>query len=147
MATNDIDFIAQRYREGLFRPDSAWHRLGFVPSPRRRLQRIAAAVAVTAILSATAAIVYHEYGRVNSQPDTTVTDGATLPKEVKVIDFEQASLAEVVATIETVYDVKVDNVPEQTADYELSLHYEGTAEDLVNVINDILGTDMSVSEK
>ena len=52
-----------------------------------------------------------------------------------------------VRKIETVYDVKVLNLPDNSSDYELSLHYEGTPTDLIAVINDILGTQMTVAEK
>ena len=49
--------------------------------------------------------------------------------------------------IESVYDVNVVNLPDSTSEYTLSLHYEGTPSDLINTINDILGTRMEVVEK
>ena len=67
--------------------------------------------------------------------------------EVKVIDFENAPLPEVVKKIESVYGVKVMGMPESPEHYELSLHYEGTPTDLISTINEILGTQMTVTEK
>ena len=67
--------------------------------------------------------------------------------EVKVIDFENAPLPEVVKKIESVYGVKVEGVPASPDEYVLSLHYEGTPTDLISVINEILGTQMTVAEK
>lgn len=67
--------------------------------------------------------------------------------EVKVIDFENAPLPEVIKKIESVYNVKIKDIPASPEEYELSLHYEGTPTDLISVINDILGTEMTVTEK
>ena len=67
--------------------------------------------------------------------------------EIKVIDFENASLSDVVKKIEEVYNVKVENLPGNDKVYRLSLHYEGTPTDLIGVINDILNTQMTVTEK
>ena len=98
-------------------------------------------------MSATATILYREY-RVDevSQPDIQVNVVSPLA-EVKTIDFENAPLSDVVKKIESIYDVKVEGVPTSTEGYELSLHYEGTPTDLISVINDILGTEMIVTEK
>lgn len=66
--------------------------------------------------------------------------------EVKVIDFENTPLPEVVERIKEVYGVDVSGVPADAAGYRLSLHYQGEADDLISVINDILGTDMKIEE-
>ena len=46
------------------------------------------------------------------------------------------------AEIEKVYGVKLGNVPDD--DIRLSLSYEGTAADLVDTINDLLGTEIEI---
>ena len=61
-----------------------------------------------------------------------------------MIDFENATLPAVVAKIKEVYGVEVVNLPESADEYKLSLHYEGTAADLVDTINETLGTDIKV---
>lgn len=147
MNNEEIDFIARRYRKGRFSPDAGWHRLGIAPVSIWRRYRVAAAVAATVILSATATILYREYRSDNVTQQSVPVKAVAPLAEVKVIDFENAPLPEVVRKIETVYNVKVEGVPASTDGYELSLHYEGTPTDLIAVINDILGTEMTVTEK
>lgn len=147
MKNKEIDFIARRYRKGRFSPDSGWRRLGIAPESLWKRYRVAATVAATVILSATATILYREY-RLNDIPQQTVPTETVSPlAEVKVIDFENAPLPDVVKKIEAVYNVKVEGIPASPEEYVLSLHYEGTPTDLISVINDILETQMSVSEK
>lgn len=43
--------------------------------------------------------------------------------------------------------MEVENIPASPEKYVLSLHYEGTPTDLIETINDILDTDMTVTEK
>lgn len=147
MINKEVDFIARRYRTGRFVPDAGWRRLGIAPVSLWRRYRVAAAVAATVILSASAAILYREY-RVNDVQQQIVPIETVSPMaEVKVIDFENAPLPEVIKKIESVYGVKVEGVPASPEEYVLSLHYEGTPTDLISVINDILETQMTVMEK
>lgn len=149
MENKEVDFIARRYKKGRFSPDAGWRRLGIAPVSIWKRHRVAAAVAATVILSATATILYREY-RLEDVPQQTMpvkTQTISPLAEVKVIDFENAPLPEVVKKIESVYGVKVEGVPASPEEYELSLHYEGTPTDLISVINEILGTQMTVAEK
>lgn len=143
----DIDFVARHYRRGLFDADAAWRRLGIAPASMWRRWRAAAIIAVVVALSATAAIVYSEYvaGDAAATPADNVTTNAM--EALKAIDFENAPLTDVIASIEDTYGVKVENAPDDAADYSLSLHYEGTPADLITVINEILGTQMTVTER
>lgn len=147
MDDKEIGFVARHYREGLFSVKDGWRRLGLGMSVRMRRYRIAAAVSAVVVLSASATILYHEY-RAGSVPEKTETMQTVNPMaEVKVIDFENAPLPEVIGEIEAVYGVRVGGVPESPEHYELSLHYEGTPTDLISTINEILGTQMTVTEK
>lgn len=147
MINKEVDFIARRYRTGRFVPDAGWRRLGIAPVSLWRRYRVAAAVAATVILSASAAILYREY-RLNDIPQQTApVETVSSLAEVKVIDFENAPLPDVIKKIESVYGVKVEGVPASPEEYVLSLHYEGTPTDLISVINDILETKMTVTEK
>lgn len=147
MDNRNIDFIARHYRKGRFSTDAGWRRLGIAPPVRVIRFRVAAAVAAAVILSATAALVYRGLDT-EHKPDTTTAEPAISPlTEVRGIDFENAPLTEVVAKIESVYGVRVTGIPDNTAGYTLSLHYEGNPADLIGLINDILGTQMSVEEK
>ena len=149
MENKEVDFIARRYKKGRFSPDAGWRRLGIAPVSIWKRYRVAAAVAATVILSATATILYREY-RLEDVPQQTMpvkTQTISPLAEVKVIDFENAPLPEVVKKIESVYSVKVEGIPASPDEYVLSLHYEGTPTDLISVINEILGTQMTVAEK
>lgn len=146
MANKDIDFVASHYREHRFSADAGWRRLGIASASTWKRFRAAAAVAGIVVLSATAALIYRQYD-IDGERQTEVQAPAVgRLTVVKTIDFENAPLAQVVEKIEAVYDVKVENLPDKPDDYRLSLHYEGTATDLVGTINDILGTDMTVVE-
>ena len=147
MNNKEIDFIARRYRKGRFSTEAGWRRLDIAPVSPWRRYRVAAAVVAAVVMSATAAILYREY-QIDDVPQPAIQVNTVSPlAEVKAIDFENAPLPDVVKKIEQVYGVKVEGVPTSTKGYELSLHYEGTPTELISVINDILGTEMTVSEK
>lgn len=111
--------------------------------------KIAAAISSVIILSAAAAVIYHKYEANDNAPyqplQETVNPASPL-EVVKVIDFEDTPLTSVISKIKEVYGVEVVNVPENAGEYRLSLHYEGDAVDLIDTINDILDTQMSVVE-
>ena len=143
----NIDFVARHYRKGSFDSHAGWKRLGVAPVVWWKRYRTAAAVAATVVLSATAAIIYHEH-RISEASQQEIESVTTdILTEVKVIDFENASLTDIVGRIEQVYGVKVENLPDDGEEYNLSLHYEGTPTDLIAVINELLGTQMTVTEK
>ena len=144
----DLKFIARHYRKGLFAVEPALRRVKGIKKVWWTRTRIAAACAVAAIFTATAAIFVYHNNFTQPEPSLPKTTQSAIPAAeiVRVIDFEQAPLTEVVAKIREVYGVEVTNLPANADQYELSLHYEGSALDLVETINDILDTDMKVSE-
>lgn len=66
-------------------------------------------------------------------------------QRIERIEFHDAPLKDVASDIERVYDVKINNVP--AGDIRLTISYEGTAADAVETINDLLGTNLTVSYK
>ncbi len=160
----EIKYIAERYRSGRFSADEAWRRMA-ISSPSRedsmdsrwkrlvnssmsklRRYRIAAVAGCVIVLTATAALVYHRYA-VNEPIPTEIVQPATESLEfaVKVIDFEETPLPVVIERIREVYGVEIINIPANAQDYRLSLHYVGTAVDLIDTINDILDTYIAVA--
>lgn len=142
----EVSYIAKRYRKGKFSVDKGWKRLNIKPAFKWSGLKIAAAIATVVVLSATAAVIYHQYD-LNTSPDNQdkeVVKSVEPLKVVKVIDFENTPLPTVISKIKEVYGVEVVNVPDNASDYNLSLHYEGNAIDLVATINDILETQMTV---
>lgn len=145
MKQDDIDFVSHHYRSGSFSTARGWQRLGLVRQSWWTRIRVAAAVAVVVAVSATAAVLYHNYNA-GAATGACVEVPASASAVVKVIDFEQATLPTVIDRIEEVYGVELAGVPDNAADYTLSLHYEGTAVDLVDTINEILGTHIAVKK-
>lgn len=144
----EITYIAKRYRRDRFSVDKAWRRLNIKSTSIWPRLRITAAITSIVVLTATAAVLYHQY-------ELKTDIKASLPektgqvaklKVVKVIDFENTPLPTVILKINEVYGVEVVNIPDNAVEYHLSLHYEGNAVDLIATINDILETQMTVEE-
>lgn len=146
----DIDFVASRYMKGKFSVKDGWARLGISPQTAWwKRTRVAAAIGGFIFLSAAAAVVYHQYSfRSDNEIELPQPTEDIAPAfVVKAIDFENIALPIVVERIKEVYNVDVVNIPENADALNLSLHYEGNAFDLVDTINEILGTQMSVRER
>ena len=144
----DLRFIARHYRKGMFKVQPALRRIKGTKAVWWTRARIAAACTIAAILTATAAIFVHNgYFSSDHQTIRDIEQPAVKATHVvRVIDFEEAPLTDVVAKIREVYGVEVTGLPDNPDRYRLSLHYEGSALDLVETINDILDTDMTVIE-
>lgn len=142
----NIDFVARHYREGSFSVEKALRRIRPVATGWWTRGRIAAAVVVLLAVSATAAVMIGKSMSVSNTPPAA--EEQTLPPEavVRIIDFEEAPLPTVIKKIGEVYGVEIAGVPENADDYTLSLHYEGSATDLIETINTILGTEMKVKK-
>ena len=142
-------FVVSHYRKGAFSPDRDWHELRLGGS---RLRRHAAAAAIWGgVLLASAAVA--TFLLVPSAPKEEkptpekerVEAPAPAGKDIsRRIEFADASLEEVADSISKVYGVSLSDMP-APGEYRLTLSYEGTAEELVEVINDILGTSIRVS--
>ena len=145
---SEIKFITRHYRKGLFAVEPALRRIKGTGPVWWTRTRIAAACTVAAVVTATAAVFVHNSYFKESNRNVQDTEMSAIPaaKVVRVIDFEEAPLTDVVAKIKEVYGVEVTGLPADPDQYTLSLHYEGSAIDLVETINDILDTDMTVNE-
>ncbi len=144
----DINFIARHYKKGLFVVEPALKRIRPAAARWWTRSRIAAACIGAAILTASAALFVHHTYFVNHPIEMQHIQQPSLPAAhiVRAIDFEDAPLPVVVAKIKEVYGVDVANLPDNAEEYSLSLHYEGSALDLVDTINDILDTEMFILE-
>ncbi|MEZ3589940.1 MAG: DUF4974 domain-containing protein [Muribaculaceae bacterium] len=143
-----VEFVARYYREGAFSARRGWRQLGLTTLQWWRT-RWAAAAAVVVALTATAGI----YAYITSSPSEArqpeaapVTEKVTPIGEVsRKIEFADTPLVDVVKEIERVYEVRVVNLPKD-GDYRLTLSYEGTAKDLVETINELLGISLRIEE-
>lgn len=140
---NDLEWVARHYRRGAFDASRAWRRLAVRPARWWTRGKVAAASVLAAIVVATAAVVTL---RPDPVPQATPHIEQITAEEIlvvkKVLDFEQAPLAEVIKEIELTYGVEIENVPADADTVKFSLHYEGTAPDLVNALNEALGSEM-----
>ena len=144
---DSLEFVTRHYRSGAFRPERQFVRFWTWRRPA-----VAASVAI-GILAASAALYTYLAPATDSHIPAETTAPATkvenisTPKGMVVrITFEDTPLARVVSEIENVYGVKVDNIGDN-GDIHLTLSYEGTAEDLIETINDTLGTNLTIEEK
>lgn len=143
-----VEFVARYYRKDAFSARRGWRQLGLTSFQWWRT-RWAAAAAVIVALTATAGIYAYIVSSPSEarQPEAAPVTEKVTPIEVvsRKIEFTDAPLADVVKEIERVYEVHVVNVPEK-GDYRLTLSYEGTAKDLVETINELLGTSLGIGE-
>lgn len=144
----EIKYIAKYYQRGLFAVEPALRRIKGNKAIWWTRSRIAAACIGATILTASAAFFVHQNYFVSSPTEIEQTAPSSIPAAeiVRAIDFEDAPLPVVVAKIKEVYGVDVVNLPADADDYSLSLHYEGSALDLIDTINDILDTEMTIQE-
>lgn len=141
-----IEFVAKHYRTGKFNADRGWKRLGIVRW-FWNWKRISAAAAVgVVVISAAAFAVYENYFAETTPHQEVITNTASPAYMVKAIDFENAPLPRVIESIENTYGVRISNIPEDAEGFNLSLHYEGNAFELVETINDILDINLTVEE-
>ena len=143
----EIEFIAGYYKEGLFNTDKALRQIK--PNSKSwSWPRIAAVSSVIIVLGATAALLIRNsyYSKPAVEIENTSSPKMPLESISKVIDFDDAPLTVVIHHINLVYGVEVINIPVDADDYRLSLHYEGNVLDLLETINEILGTDLEIEK-
>lgn len=140
----EIEFIARHYREGIFNTETVLKKI------RRKkiwtFSRIAAASILLAVFGATAAIIINSYNTENTENNISVFPPEQPEFVVRAIDFDDTPLPVVIDKINEVYNIEVENLPRKPEKYRLSLHYEGNASDLIDTINDILGTEMKIKK-
>lgn len=147
MDNKEIEYIAQRYKSGRFSTGEAWKKMGFRLVSGWTRSRVAAAIVLAIGLTATAAIVINQTLQEPQQQKKEPVEATQPSPGVGSIDFEDASLPDVIRKIKEVYGVEITGVPDNGAEYKLSLHYDGDVENLVSTINEILDTQLAVKKK
>ena len=150
MQDEDIDFIVGKLKEGAFSTDTNWRTFKSLVGMRKRRIGVAAAVTAILALSATAAVFTYRHISASSYGTETIyvrpSEEINSDCDSKLRVFEATGLSEVVQTIESEYRVKISDVPSNADEYVLTLRYEGTPEELIEAINEILGTNLTVEE-
>ncbi len=136
--SDDIKFVARHYRKDAFNPNDAWRRMGIAPTRRRwSAWRTAAAAALLLAFGATAGIMI--YNNQQSAPEPQ-----PLELTVRAIDFNSATLTQVVAEIHRVYGVEVTGLPANADSIIVTMHYEGSAASLITRLNETFDLKLSL---
>lgn len=145
---DNIDYIARRYRHGCFDTEKALRQIKS-PSSFFNIRKWVAAACIAFVILGAGAFVLVRNGLLFERA-TPEVQSQGLPTEtltvVKVIDFDDAALTDVVVSIKEVYGVEVGNLPDNASSLRLSLHYTGNVADLIETINEILGTELKIKE-
>ncbi len=145
-----LAFVIKYYRRNAFQPDEKMFKI--VPSRLHRWRRIAVAASVVFGVLLASAFLYVNLNRIT--PSESLQEEIQEPvlspeipevKVVKRIEFKNATLQQVALAINETYGVEVIGY-NQYNDVRITLSYEGTAEDLVGTINDLLGIELTISE-
>lgn len=146
---DEIDFVSRYYEDGSLMPRQGWHRFTLTHAMPKWRRNIAAACIGAVVLVASASVYYV----MNTTSQTSTADEiiqiqeeviTSNPFKVVKIQFNDATLSEVVTEIEKVYGVKISNIPEEET--RLTISYEGNAYDVVETINDLLGTNLNIDD-
>lgn len=137
-----VKFVADNFRPDLF-PLPSYLK----PSLSKRWLT-AAAVAGTLVCAAAIGIVVSRHSS-ESRPEPApqemqVQEKVTAEPQKKKIQFNDAPLPEVVKAIEEEYQVKIDG--DTSTDQRLTLRYDGTAEELLEIINEQLSTKLTIKK-
>lgn len=146
-----LRFVVKYYQPDSFRPDPDLFHIPALKRPWWRRTSVAAAVAAGVL--AASGFVYIELTQRHSaavEPAPQESIIATEPQPVvaedpvsRRIEFKDTPLPKVAEAIAKTYDVEITGI-KPGDDTRLTLSYEGTAEDLVATINELLGTRLRI---
>ncbi|MDE7421775.1 MAG: hypothetical protein K2N35_16415 [Muribaculaceae bacterium] len=144
---NESEFVIGHYKDGTLLPNEGWRRFKLTHRITSFKRYIAAASVATVVLAASASLYYFYATNSNQATETihltpTNETQSTTENKIEKIEFYNAPLKEVVADIERVYVVSISNVPEE--EVRVTISYEGTAQDVVETINELLNTNLVI---
>lgn len=143
----NIDFVVKHYKKGLFSIEPALYRIKGFKKKIWTLPKVAAISSLIIAIGATAAIlITHSLNQKEIGTQVPVIEKISPAFVSHIIDFDDAPLLAVVEQINLIYSVEIENIPENAEEIYVSLHYEGTALDLIETLNEILGTNMKIKE-
>lgn len=167
MEKDSIKFVVRHYQPGAFQEASAWKHVseaigssrgnayGQKPIGKRMRtlltshNKIAAVLLVCIVLTASATLLLtrHQAPAEDVPRDSDQIEATSrTPAPINVLDLDKVPLTEVVEKIEELYTVKIDSLLETPEQYLLTLHFEGTAQELVNAINELYGLNLQIEQ-
>ena len=146
-STENISFVAHHFSTDAFSPAKAWRNISATilrPWWRRRWAAAAAAVAV--VISAAAAVVILNQPAAQTPPisQPVVQTSADPLSRYHSFSFSSVPLSEVVAEIQKTCSVTLCNLPD--GDPVITLSFDGTVTELIDLINESLDSEIRVSK-
>lgn len=145
-----IKFVTANYEEGAFSSEKAWRKL--MLSNTFDWRRKIAAAAIACVVLAASAFLYTTLKPADSLQDKDINAGVEIitpelpSSSVEArLEFTDAPLQEVVNSIEKTYGVKISGLPEK--EINLTLSYEGTADDIIETINETLQINLAIEKE
>lgn len=147
---DSLEFVTSHYERGAFSSHDSWVKITKQKTFSWR-RRISAAAIACGVLAASA-FLYTTLKPVDNIQEKIEDSEMIVPQsDIKKSDtsakleFTDASLEEVVNKIEETYGVKISGMPDK--DIKLTLSYEGTAEDIIETINETLQIHLVIDKK
>lgn len=146
---NSLSFVISHYEQGQFDEKAVWRKI--MGSRFKFLDRRWIAAASIAFVLGASAFVYSVVSIRTNQPEMqkeVLTNTSTsLQKEsvTEKITFNNAPLEEVISKIEDLYGVEILNKP--TQEITVTISYEGTAEEVVDILNETFNIDLKLKGK
>lgn len=137
---DSFGFVIRHYRFGAFRPV-----LRFVPTTIWRTRRIVAAAMVAFVLTAGACTLWFVSSDRRTENVVESIENHSQINEIKILEFNDAPLDVVIDAVEHNYGVRVSGY-EPDENIRLTIRFEGTADELIEAINTIEGTHLSIHE-
>lgn len=147
---SSLEFVVNHWSKDAFDARRDWRELGLVRLPWWRRHAAAAAICGV-VLAACAAlgtwVIVSESENISeeqTQPAATPVEVSADPMTVsRRIEFSDASLQEVADAVAKIYGVRLENLPSEAG--RVTLSYEGTAPDLVETLNFMLGSSIRIA--
>ena len=146
---DSIKFVASNYQRGSFSSAKAWRKVTCT-NPFNWVRKIAVAAAVCVFLAASAFLYTTLKPSDNkTEKNTNIKIDNVMPSSQTTsttarLEFINAPLEDVVKKIEETYGVKITGIPDQNI--KLTLSYEGTADDIVETINETLQISLVIEK-
>lgn len=146
--SDSVSFVARHWRQGAFPQREV---LASVTGRRFLFMSRGVAAAVIAVVAAGCAVAaflwYSHALRTPEHVPVAPREHVAAPPPrhaVRRIELVDASMRQIAGEVREVYGVELVNLPSDDA--RLTLSYEGTADDFVATVNDLLGSDIGIAE-